>query len=68
MAQIKQREPGQGEVLIESGRDGWYFVQIGRFRGVKRFNITTDEARQLVRHLCMSDPSLVPSLGPGWSA
>ncbi len=58
MTQIVQRDPDQGEVLLESGRDGWFFVRIGRYRGIKRFNLSADEARQLVGLLCESDPSL----------
>ena len=55
----KDRQPRIGEVLVEQGRDGWVFVQIGRARGIKRFNLSRDEARQLVQYVYENHPELV---------
>jgi hypothetical protein len=37
-----------GQVVVLEIGDGWYQVQIGRARRVKRFNLRDTEARQLV--------------------
>ena len=40
-----------GQVVVNSSGNGWWFVQIGRARYAKRFNISDAEARALVQEL-----------------
>jgi hypothetical protein len=51
MAAMKEtviREPDVGEVLVEAERRrGWFFIQIGRTKGTKRFNLSFAEAALL---------------------
>ncbi len=58
--QAKERQPRLGEVLVEPSRSGWFFVQVGRHKGIKRFNLSDDEARQLIEQICASRPDLIP--------
>jgi len=41
----------EGIVTVERMNDGWFHVQIGRTRSVKRFNLRATEARQLLEQL-----------------
>lgn len=47
---IKQDIP-TGAVEVRPLGEGWYFVQIGRGTGTKRFNLRDTEARQLMDQL-----------------
>lgn len=54
---IRQDIP-TGTVEVRPLGEGWYFVQIGRGTGTKRFNLRDTEARQLVEQLNTLLPDL----------